>query len=485
MLATGLSGLSLVVIEDDLLLRKQLAAHLERSGADVTCAGSVEETRRLLKEMDFDFGLLDVNLPDGSGLELLRNRVIPAGTGIIVMTGEAGVGTAVEAMRLGAVDYLAKPFELEELPLVIERARRSRQHARVDENRRRRSESIPFFFGRSLANLERLLQKILEADQRMQTHLPPVLIQGETGTGKTTVARWIHHHGPRADSPLVEMNCSALPETLAESELFGHERGAFTDARSGRIGLFEAADGGTLLLDELPSLSPGLQAKVLKAIEDNRIRRVGGRKEIQVDARIIAAASGDLRQRVAQGQFREDLLHRLDLYRVTLPALRERGEDLVELAERLVEQLSVKHRLGPRRLSESGRERLLAHKWPGNVRELRHELERALVFEEGDTLELSQLEGVAETGAVVAMPVATETADWMRPGYAFPESGFDLEEAIGQLIRHALTQSGGNVSRAARLLGVSRDYVRYRLGERKREGNDGSDAPPEVLGMGK
>jgi two-component system, NtrC family, response regulator AtoC len=470
----SLSGLSVLVIEDDLLLRKQVTAQLERSGADVVGAGGLGEARRWLKELDFDFALLDIQLPDGSGLELLRSRGFPAGLGVIVMTGESAVGTAVEAMRLGAVDYVAKPFELDELPLVIERARRDRQRTRLNEHRRRRSDGVAdFFFGRSLSELERLLQKILDADVRMQTHLPPVLIQGETGTGKTTVARWLHHRGPRSEGPLVEMNCSALPETLAESELFGHERGAFTDARATRIGLFEAADGGTLLLDELPSLSASLQAKVLKVLEDHRIRRVGGRKEIPVDVRVVAATSVDLRERAARGEFREDLVHRLDLYRVLLPPLRDRGDDLVELAERLLAQLCVKHRVGARQLGPVGQARLRTHRWPGNVRELTHELERALVFEERGELELEALSKVTwagGAGAVTARSGAVPIgSDWLNPDYVFPAQGFQLEAAIGRLIQRALEQSEQNVSAAARLLGVSRDYIRYRLGERKKD----------------
>jgi two-component system, NtrC family, response regulator AtoC len=477
----SLGGLSVLVIEDDVLLRKQVGAQLERSGADVVVAGGLGEARRCLKEMDFDFALLDIQLPDGSGLDLLRGGGIPTGLGVIVMTGEAAIATAVEAMRLGAVDYLAKPFELEELPLVIERARRGRQQNRLNEHRRRRSDGeTGFYFGCSLADLERLLQKILDADARMQTHLPPVLIQGETGTGKTTVARWLHHRGPRAGGPLVEMNCSALPETLAESELFGHERGAFTDARATRIGLFEAADGGTLLLDELPSLSSSLQAKVLKVLEDHKIRRVGGRKEIPVDVRIVAATSVDLRERAAQGEFREDLVHRLDLYRVMLPPLRQRGDDLLDLANRLLAQLCVKHRLGDRKLGLVGRARLRAYSWPGNVRELTHELERALVFEEQEELELDQLAKATELRKGEADSQGEPnlaSMDWFNQGFVFPPQGFQLEEAIGRLIQHALAQSEQNVSAAARLLGVSRDYVRYRLGDRKAEGGEGSSNP--------
>jgi two-component system, NtrC family, response regulator AtoC len=288
------------------------------------------------------------------------------------------------------------------------------------------------------------------------------LIQGETGTGKTTIARWIHRHGPRADSPLVEVNCSALPETLAESELFGHERGAFTDARAARIGLFEAANGGTLFLDELPSLSLALQAKVLTAVEDHKIRRVGGSKEIPVDVRIIAATNRDLREAVAKSEFREDLYHRLDLFSVDIPPLRERGEDVLRLAETFLDRLAKRHRVQGKSLSAQGRKNLMGYGWPGNVRELAHELERAIVFDESNALDF---ESLTRRRSTVASGEAGKgpNNDWFNEAFVFPPDGFSLEEAIMRMINHALKQTNQNVSAAARLLGVSRDYLRYRL----------------------
>jgi DNA-binding NtrC family response regulator len=459
---TTLSGLSILIVEDEALLRKQIGAHLEKRGADVTGAENLQTARRFLADLSFDFVLLDVNLPDGRGTELLKEKRLPE-NGVIVMTAEGGVNGAVEAMRLGALDYLVKPFDLAELPLVIARARQAKQNARVDEHRRREAPERAFFFGGSLAALENQLEKIIAADQRMQERLSPVLIEGETGTGKTTIARWLHRQGPRATQPLVEVNCSALPETLAESELFGHERGAFTDARSARMGLFEAASGGTLFLDELPSLSPALQAKVLTSIEDGKIRRLGGTREIPVDARIIAATNRDLKQMVAEGNFRDDLFHRLDLFRLRLPPLRERGDDILKLAETLLTRLHQRHRLPRRTISEKGRQRLLSYAWPGNVRELAHELERALVFTEGDALHFEQLQPNRSPAAMA------RTDDWFNPDFTFPTEGFSLEEAINRLIQHGLEQTGQNVSAAARLLGVSRDYLRYRLSGKQPE----------------
>lgn len=468
-----LKGLSILIVEDEPLLRRQLAAEVERLHGDVTAVASLDATKRALEAMDFDFLLLDIHLPDGLATQWLKDSKLSKNTGVIMMTAHGEVNGAVEAMRLGALDYLVKPFEPAQVALVLARARQQQQTARIDEHRRKDGEQAfqSFYFGRSLLWVNQQIQKILAADQRMQEHLPPVLIQGETGTGKTTIARWLHHHGPRAQAPLVEVNCSALPETLAESELFGHERGAFTDARAARMGLFEAANGGTLFLDELPSLAPPLQAKVLKALEDHRIRRLGGNREIQIDVRIIAAASNDLGKLVSSGQFRQDLYHRLDLYRLILLPLRERKEDLLPLADLLLEQIAKRHRVPIRPLSPLGKHRILQAAWPGNVRELAHELERATVFEEGPNLDLPLLATPNERTDSSAPSDTTASlapsADWLNPGYQFPEQGFNLEEAINRFIQRALQQSGNNVSAASRLLGVSRDYVRYRLPSQK------------------
>lgn len=451
----NLAGLAILVLEDEVMLRKRMASRLEALGADVTMVENVEGARRVIATASFDFALLDVNLPDGLGTDLLKEKAFPASTGVIVITAHGGVAGAVEAMRLGALEYLVKPFDPAELPVVIGRARRGRQAGRLREHRQ--EESAGLFFGSSLAGLERQLRKIIEADARMERGLSPVLIQGETGTGKTTIARWLHRSGPRAGGELVEVNCSALTDTLAESELFGHERGAFTDAKTARIGLFEAANGGTLFLDELPSLSLALQAKVLKVVEDGSIRRVGGNKTIATDVRILAASNRDLKGLVSAGQFREDLLHRLDLYRVTIPPLRERGEDIQRLAARFVVQICERHRLPVKVITPLGERRLREYPWPGNVRELAHELERAIVFEEGDALNFHHLASPDEAGPVE--PVAGK--DWLREGFDF--EGFSLEAAIIRLIQLALQRTDGNVTAAARLLNVHRDYVRYKL----------------------
>lgn len=472
----------MLVVDDDPLLRKQITSFLERLGGDLTSVDSVAKARQMLGDLSFDFAVVDVNLPDGLGTDLLKEKVFAQNTGVIIMTAEGGIEGAVEALKAGALEYLTKPFDLGELPLAIGRARRAKQNERIEQHRRKSEEENGIFFGAALSELKRRLDKIIAADQRVQTQLSPVLIQGETGTGKTSIARWLHRNGPRAGAALVEVNCSALPETLAESELFGHERGAFTDARAARIGLFEAADGGTLFLDELPSLSAALQAKVLTAVEDHKIRRVGGSKEIPVDVRIIAATNRNLPELVREGVFREDLYHRLDLFSVEIPPLRERGEDIIRLAEMFLKDLARRHRLSGKSISAQGRKNLAAYPWPGNVRELAHELERALVFADEDAL---SFDGLARRRVTVAeaSAAAGPGGDWFNAGYVFPPEGFSLEEAIMRLIHHALKQTSQNVSGAARLLGVSRDYLRYRLSGKEGEGEGSSgEGPGESTG---
>ncbi|MEI6340655.1 MAG: sigma-54 dependent transcriptional regulator [Verrucomicrobiota bacterium] len=470
---TPLAGLTVLVVEDEPLLRRHIAATLERLGADVSAADSLGAARRHAAQSGFDFVLLDVHLPDGLGTDLLKEKAFGNHAGVVVMTAEGGIQGAVEAMKLGALDYLPKPFEPEALALALARGRRSRQAARAEEHRQAAlSPDLNFFFGDVLRPLQSQLDRILLADRRIETGLPPVLLLGETGTGKTTLARWLHQKGPRAAGPFIEANCSAIPDSLAESELFGHEKGSFTDARSARLGLFEAAAGGTLLLDEINSLPHALQGKLLTAIEERRIRRVGGNHQIPVDVRVIAASNQDLRREVAQGRFREDLYHRLDLYRVAIPPLRERGEDVLRLAQHLIQRIGQRQRLPPRPISATGRRRLLHYAWPGNVRELAHEIERAFVFEDAPELEFTTLIGSSPApnppldGASPGSP-PVHGPDWLVASYRFPDAGFSLEDAILRLVHLALAQTQNNVSKAARMLGVSRDYLRYRLAQPK------------------
>lgn len=447
---------SLLLLEDEALLRRRLLRQLQGAGFDVSEAASLAEAKRLLEVGNYELALLDIGLPDGSGLELIGKGLSPADCAVVMMTANADVSGAVEAIRAGAMDYVVKPFDTEDLLSRLERAWAIVRKRRGEQFHREQEEAVApgFIFGASLGPLHSMVEKILAADARLGAAIPPpILIEGETGTGKTSLARWLHARGPRSQGPLVEVNCPALPDTLAESELFGHEKGAFTDARQTKLGLMEAAEGGTLFLDELSSLSLGTQARLLKAVEDHSIRRVGGNKAIAINVRIIAATNVDLASMVAQGRFRDDLRQRLDLFRLRLPPLRERGSDILALAESMVSSLCKRYRLPLLGIPKEGKERLLGYSWPGNVRELAHEIERSLVFED-DRLTFRRLLSTATP----AMPFG--------PGFRLPAEGFSLERTIDDLVLCAMAQSQGNTSAAARLLGCTRDYVRYRIKSR-------------------
>jgi DNA-binding NtrC family response regulator len=454
------AGCDVLLLEDDSILRRRLAAHLRSLGAEVTEASTIGQARSALAGLHFDFALVDLHLPDGEVLELLREGAFSENTGVVVMTAFGAIKDAVEAMRQGAGDYLSKPFEPDELPIAFMRCREKRGIARRDEFRagdHSAGEGDELFFGKSLSSTRGKLDMILASERRLEKGLPPVLIEGETGTGKSLLAGWIHRQGPRGSRPFIRVNCAALPETLAESELFGHERGAFTDARAARIGLFEAADGGTLLLDDIGTLSLPIQAKVLAVAEDHSVRRLGATKEIGVDVRLIAASNIPLTDLVKGGAFREDLYHRLHLLHLTLPPLRERGLDILELARHLLERIAKRHRLKGIGFSSDGESRLLAYRWPGNARELAHVIEREIIFAQGQVL---NFEGLGAAAAAAA-------AGWRNPIWRIPDEGFTIDSVIDDLIEEVLRETGHNISASARRLGVTREFLRYRLGGQK------------------
>lgn len=442
-------------MEDETVFQKRLTALLMQEGAQVVATATIAEARKALADTDFDFALFDINLPDGSSLDVLEEGIIPSSTSVVVMTADGGVDSAVRAIKHGAADYLTKPFDPFELPLVFERCQNEREGKRRQEheNTRIAHASGGLFWSPGLKAFKAQIDRILETDHRLDEHLPPVLIQGETGTGKSTFARFLHHAGPRSDQPYIELNCATLPENLVESELFGHERGAFTDAREARMGLFEAANQGTLFLDEISSLPAAAQAKLLTAIEDGVIRRVGSNTSINIDVRLITASLEDLEAMAAAQNFRLDLYHRLNVLKVEIPPLRKRPGDIRPLAGHLLRHLKRRYRLPDASIAPEGEEHLRAYPWPGNVRELSHEIERQLVLHGNDELPFDQLH---------LKPVG-DAKDWLVDGWYFPEEGFTIEGANLRLIHLALAQAGNNVSGAARLLGVNRDYIRYRL----------------------
>jgi DNA-binding NtrC family response regulator len=380
---------------------------------------------------------------------------------VIMMTAYSSVSGAVTAIKAGAVDYLTKPLDLDELGLVIERAW---------EARRARSE-IAYLRQRSghLAPVESLLgdsavmrdtrQRILQVARvdRLGDPGPTVLLTGETGTGKELAARAVHAAGPRGGGPFIEINCAAIPAALLEGELFGFERGAYTDARASKPGLFEAADGGTLFLDEIGLLDPGLQAKLLKVIEDRAVRRLGALAPRRVDVRILAATNRDLDTAVREGAFRADLLYRLRVLTVELPALRVRGDDVTLLARHFLARLAERYGLGDLRLSAAALAALQAYPWPGNVRELANVVERTALLHPAPVIEPRDL-GLAEGGAG---GVAVAADGEVRVD--FSRGGVDLERVERALIEQALAHAGWNRSRAAELLGVTKETLRYRI----------------------
>jgi len=453
------AGSEVLLLEDDSVLRRRLAAHLRGLGAEVTEVSTIAEARRALAGLHFDFALVDLHLPDGDALELLRKGAFSENTGVVVMTAFGGVKEAVEAMRQGAGDYLSKPFEPAELPIAFLRCREKRGVARRDEFRA--SEHSPgagdeLFFGDSLAGVRGKLETILATDRRLEKGLPPILIEGETGTGKSLLAGWLHRSGPRGPRPFIKVNCAALPETLAESELFGHERGAFTDARTARIGLFEAADGGTLLLDDIGTLAAPTQAKVLTAVEEGAIRRLGATREIRIDVRLIAASNEPLSGLVESGDFREDLFHRLRLLHVELPPLRDRGPDIIALARHLLERIARRHRRKDVSISPAGEARLMAQRWPGNARELAHVIESEVIFARGQELDFESL----------GDPPPVAATGWRNPLWRVPEEGFSIDSVVADLVNEVLRETKHNISATARRLGVTREFLRYRLSEK-------------------
>ena len=450
---------SILVVDDERLIRWSLEQQLTREGYSVQSAKTGAEALQRVQVDAPDLVLLDVRLPDADGVDVLeRIRVADPDCQVIMMTAHGGVGSAVRAMKLGAQDYVSKPFDMEELTLtirkVLETRRLRREVARFQEEAAQGS-ALDDLVGVSgaLTELKAVLRRIAKSGATT------VLLQGESGTGKDLVARIIHYASERARAPFLAVNCVALPEHLLESELFGHERGAFTDARALKKGLFEQAEGGTVYLDEIGDMRLDLQGKLLRLIEEKIFRRVGGVRDIKVDARIIAATNRDLAQLTASGEFRTDLYYRLKVFPLHLPSLRERPEDVLPLAGHFLRRFSREMRRDTPDLHPDTEAQLLRYRWPGNVRELRNVLERALILASGKTINAEHLPpecGQADPGG----PTASDTE---KAAVLLPSEGLRLEEVERELVRQALDATDQNQVRAARLLGISRDALRTRM----------------------
>jgi len=437
-----------LVIDDEEGLRHMLASYLGKEGFSVTTAASGAEGLARAREARHAVVLCDVVLPDTDGLTLLEQlREVDHHQLILVMSAYGSLETAIEAIRRGARDFLAKPFRPEELLL---RVRRLIEEERLrEENLRLQRELEGRWSFRNIVGRSAAMERLLDQVAKVASHKTTILITGESGTGKEQIARAIHHHGVRRDRPFVAVNCGAIPEALLESELFGHVRGAFTSATSHKRGLFEEADGGTLLLDEVAELPPALQVKLLRAIQEEEIRRVGDTKTTKVDVRILAATSKDLAAEVAGGRFREELYYRLNVVNLQLPPLRERTEDVPLLLEHFLRRYAERMGKAVRGFSKDALAYLLSYSWPGNVRELENRVERAVLLAGGPEI---TLEDLVVGPAPAAAPGARRGAEEPPETLSIPAAREALER---RLIRRALEQTGGNKTRAAELLEIS------------------------------
>jgi DNA-binding NtrC family response regulator len=441
----------ILVADDQADVRKSLKLLLEAEGYRVEAAASPEEALDRVRLLLPDAVILDLNYRTDTtsgeeGLELLGQlHDLDPARPIIVLTGWGTTALAIEAMRRGAQDFLEKPWDNTRVVSVIRNqlalARTRRDNRRLVATTRALTEAPPALVGRS-----RVMQQLLEEAERVAASSATILITGESGTGKGLLARWIHERSLRADGPFVRVNLGGLVDSLIESELYGHVRGAFTDARSERLGRFELANQGTLFLDEIANLSPVSQASLLHALEEGRIERVGSSTPITVDVRILAATNADIRNAVAQGQFRGDLLYRLNTIEITLPPLRERGEDIELLASHFFEEAVRQHGKSLRGMSPAARATLVGYDWPGNVRELGHVLERAVLLASGEWIEPADLR---------LMPGLGREAPSLE--------NLTLEQAERYLVSQALERSRGDAEAAARQLGVSRSALYRRL----------------------
>jgi DNA-binding NtrC family response regulator len=464
-----MSTATILIVDDERTLARAIKAYLEEAGYEAEVAGDAESALPLLASLRPDVVITDVRLPGMDGIALLTKiREFDPAISVIVMTAHGSIEGAVAAVKLGAFDYLKKPLDLEELKLVADRARETsalKQELSYYRKGMGRDVSFAEVVGESKA-----IRDVLDRARQIAAldETPPVLITGETGTGKGLVARTIHNTGPRASKPFIDVNCTALPATLMEAELFGYERGAFTDAKESKLGLFEAAEGGFLFLDEIGDVELSLQGKLLKAIEERVVRRVGGIRDRKIDVRILAATNRDLEQESARDRFRKDLYFRLAVILLRLPPLRERGNDVLLLADHYLKRFSAKYGRNARRLDAAARQLLLSYPWPGNVRELSHVIERAVLWSQGPELTPEHL-SLTIPGGTAIHPVDGEPPPTpAEPAVPRPETprapeGLSLEQWEKSLLEQALRETGGNQTRAAQRLGISRDTLRYRM----------------------
>jgi len=458
----------IIIIDDEANIAELCKRVLEEDGHDPLIAATGEKGLELIEKEKPRLVLLDIMLPKMDGMAVLEKIMAFDPTiQVVMITAFASVQSAVEAMKRGACDYLSKPFMPDELKIVIQKAI---ENVKLKEalNYRREKESKDFTIDNILGNcsqiknIKDIINKITDLDKSASGEPPTILIIGETGTGKELVAKAIHFQSPRFLSPLIEVNCPAISYNMMEAELFGHEKGSFTDAKSTRKGLFEAADGGSIFLDEIGSLDPDMQVKLLKVIEDKKVRRIGSVIDRKVDVRIIAATNRNLEEAVSQGEFREDLFYRLKVVTINLPVLRERGDDILLLAQHFLEFYATQYAKPITSFNNEAKEFLTGYHWPGNIRELRHVIERAVISEDRNQM---GSENLFIKSLLTTKECSLDLSKEQQIVIDLPKEGISLGLVEKEIIKEILSLTNWNLSKAARLLGISRDTLRYRIGK--------------------
>ncbi|MCG3113231.1 MAG: sigma-54 dependent transcriptional regulator [Candidatus Manganitrophus sp. SB1] len=467
---------AILIIEDETTLAKNMKTYLERHEYEVRIAESAEEGFQQLETFKPDVILLDLQLPGMNGLEALsRIRDCDPQVKVVIITAHGNIETAVDAMKSGAYDFVNKPLVLAKLKVLLDKAvGQNRLEGTLSYYREKEAVESTFsaLLGESppMRSLKNQIEQIIESERKLTEGEPPAaLITGETGAGKELVARALHYNGPRKNAPFIEVNCASIPTQLLEAELFGYERGAFTDAKERKIGLFQAADGGTLFLDEIAEIDISLQAKLLKALEDKVIRRLGNLREQKVDVRIITATNQSLEEAVRQGRFRRDLFFRLRIIHLELPPLRSRGSDILLLAKHFLKIQSRRYGKQEMAFSPEAEKALLNYSWPGNVRELRNMIEQTVLLSRQETIEPDQL---ALLPGLVKINRDQDKEGGRR--LLLPREGVSLEDVERDLVLQALEQTSWNVTHAAKLLGLTRDTLRYRMDKYKIEPSSSS-----------
>ena len=457
------SNHKILIVDDEPQIRLFLAGGLKELGYTIDEAGTRKEATASLDRDLPDLVLLDFKLPDGTGLDVLRHlRTLDRNLPVIMLTAFASVQGAVEAMQVGAYDYIGKPFEFDEVVQSIERALEANQlraevgHCR-ERNIRQAGQGNMIAASPPMKEVLRLIGRVATSEAST------ILLTGESGVGKGVIARLLHYESLAWDKAFMNITCTALPEALLESELFGHEKGAFTDAKTQKKGLFELANGGTIFLDEIGDLSMPMQGKLLRFLEEKSFRRVGGVRDLTVSVRIIAATNKDLALEVAEKRFRNDLYFRLRVIPITIPPLRERQEDITPLVEAFVTDFNREFRKSVTGFDAAALERMHRHPWPGNVRELRNAVERAVLLAHGTQLGVADLppDIGGNVGLLDELPSVQQPAT--ASDFGLPETGLVFDELERDLVAQALARSDGNRTQAARLLGMNRDQIRYRI----------------------